>query len=254
MWAHDMGERVATCACSGVRTRPSRLTPASVASRRTRMFSPGSRFHMGSKRPATNHSRDSVWLEKPMGKFRKKPAEAEAHPAHTVAAVRQPVPEMDVLPVKYATFVSEYLVDYNGGAAAVAAGFSKKTAHVQATRMLKNAKVRRAINEGQRLRSLRLGITADRIAVELANIAFADLRDIVTIEGGQMRVRDTAELTRQQSAAISEISETNAGLRVRMHSKVAALENLGKQLGIIDQVPVTQITTTESSATRQDAR
>ena len=51
------------------------------------MFSPGSRFHMGSKRPATNHRRDSVWLEKPMGKFRKKPVEAEAHPAHTVAAV-----------------------------------------------------------------------------------------------------------------------------------------------------------------------
>ena len=64
---------------------------------------------------------------------------------------------------------------------------------------------------------MRLGITADRIAVELANIAFADLSDIVTIEGGQMRVRDTADLTRQQSAAISEISETNAGLRVRRH-------------------------------------
>ena len=167
-----------------------------------------------------------------MGKSRKKP-------------VDQPAPEMDVLPVKHATFVSEYLVDYNGGAAAVAAGFSKKTSYVQASRLLRNAKIRQAINEGQRLRSLRLGITADRIAVELANIAFADLRDIVSIEGGQMRVKDTAELTRQQSAAISEISETNSGLRVRMHSKVAALENLGKQLGLIDQVPVTQITTTE---------
>ena len=60
-----------------------------------------------------------------------------------------------------------------------------------------------------------------------------------------MRVRDTADLTRQQSAAISEISETNAGLRIKMHSKVAALESLGKQLGLIDQVPVTQTTTTE---------
>ena len=143
--------------------------------------------------------------------------------------------------------MAEYLVDYKGGAAAAAAGYSPKTAHAQANRLLKNAEVRRAINEGQRLRSQRLGITADRIAVELANIAFADLRDIVTIKDGRMRVRDTAELTRQQSAAISEISETNAGLRVRMHSKVAALESLGKQLGFIDQVPVTQTTTTEMS-------
>ena len=99
-----------------------------------------------------------------------------------------------------------------------------------------------------------VGITADRIAVELANIAFADLRDIVTIEGGQMRVRDTADLTRQQSAAISEISATNAGLRVRMHSKVAALEHLGKQLGLIDQVmPVTQTTTEIVIRTKEES-
>ena len=53
------------CACSGVRTRPSRLSPASVASRRTRMFSPGSRSQMGSSRPVTSHRRDSVWLGRP---------------------------------------------------------------------------------------------------------------------------------------------------------------------------------------------
>ena len=166
--------------------------------------------------------------------------------------MKKPV-EAEVLPVKHAIFVAEYLVDCNGTAAATAAGFSKKTSHSVASRLLRNAKVRRAINEGQRLRSVRLGITADRIAVELANIAFADLRDIVSIEGGQMRVRDTAELTRQQSAAISEISETNAGLRVRMHSKVAALENLGKQLGLIDQVPVTQTTTEIVIRTREES-
>ena len=166
-----------------------------------------------------------------MGKPRKKPVE--------------PTSEMDLLPVKHATFVAEYLAGANLRTAAAAAGFSAKTSHVQANRLLKNAKIRRAISEGQRLRSMRLGITADRIAVELANIAFADLSDVVTIEGGQVRVRDTADLTRQQSAAISEISETNAGLRIKMHSKVAALESLGKQLGLIDQVPVTQTTTTE---------
>ena len=160
---------------------------------------------------------------------------------------------MDVLPVKHATFVAEYLVDYNGGAAAAAAGYSPKTARVQASRLLTNANIRRAINEAQRLRSQRLGITADRIAVELAGIAFADLRDIVSIEGGQMRVRDTTGLTRQQSAAISEISETNAGLRVRMHSKVAALENLGKQLGFIDQVPAVTTTTEIVIRTKEES-
>ena len=51
--------------------------------------------------------------------MRKKPTEAEA------------------LPVKRATFAAEYLVDYKGGEIAAAAGFSKKTSHAVARRLLK---------------------------------------------------------------------------------------------------------------------
>ena len=45
--------------CSPSSTRPMRASPSSVVSRRTRMFSNGSRSQMGSSRPAASQKRDS---------------------------------------------------------------------------------------------------------------------------------------------------------------------------------------------------
>ena len=55
--------------------------------------------------------------------------------------------------------------------------------------------------------------------IELARIAFADVTDVIQIRGGEVTVRDTAELTEGQRAAIASIEETKSGLKVRMHSK-----------------------------------
>lgn len=46
-------------------------------------------------------------------------------------------------------FVMEYLIDSNGKQAAIRAGYSPKTAEVQASRLLSNAKVKAAVAEGQ---------------------------------------------------------------------------------------------------------
>ena len=45
-------------------------------------------------------------------------------------------------------------------------------------------------------------------------------------------VSDTSKLTPEQAAAVSEISETAQGLRVKMHSKTAALDLLAKHVGV----------------------
>ena len=52
-------------ACSAVTVRPIRACPSSVVSRRTRMFSGGSRSHRGSKSPVTRRILDSVWAGRP---------------------------------------------------------------------------------------------------------------------------------------------------------------------------------------------
>jgi len=53
---------------------------------------------------------------------------------------------MSELTPKQAAFVREYVVDKNGKQAAIRAGYSPKTAEVQASRLLSYAKVRAAVD------------------------------------------------------------------------------------------------------------
>ena len=81
--------------------------------------------------------------------------------------------------MKQARFVEEYLVDLNGKQAAIRAGYSAKAAEVQASRLLNFAKVRIAITAAMRARSRRTAISADRVLLELAAIAFSNIFDFI---------------------------------------------------------------------------
>jgi phage terminase small subunit len=103
-------------------------------------------------------------------------------------------------------FVGEYLIDLNATKAAERAGYSSKTAQEQASRLLSNAMVSAEIARIQKERFQRLGITAEQVLRELALIGFANMLDFVTITpDGEARV-DLSRLTRDQAAAISEIT------------------------------------------------
>ncbi len=67
------------------------------------------------------------------------------------------------LTAKQACFVEEYLVDLNATQAAIRAGYSAKTAEVQGSRLLGNAKVREAVEAGMKTRSERSAITQDEV-------------------------------------------------------------------------------------------
>jgi phage terminase small subunit len=79
---------------------------------------------------------------------------------------------------KQAAFVSEYVKDYNGKQAAIRAGFSQRTAEQQASRLLRNVKVKSALVELQKQAQERNEITVDDIIRELdenRNIALSAL-------------------------------------------------------------------------------
>src|SRR5215469_1569992 len=82
-----------------------------------------------------------------------------------------------MLTPKQSRFVEEYLVDLNGKQAAIRAGYSPKTAEVQASRLLRYAQVQAALKAAMEARSKRTQITADRVVTELAKLAFANLGD-----------------------------------------------------------------------------
>lgn len=64
---------------------------------------------------------------------------------------------------KHKRFAEEYVVDCNGTQAAIRAGYSRKTSSVQASRLLRNAKVRAAIDSLLAESAKRSELTADEI-------------------------------------------------------------------------------------------
>ena len=66
-------------------------------------------------------------------------------------------------------FVEEYLLDLNGSQAAIRAGYSEQTATMQASRMLTNANIARAIAAAQAKVAQRLDCDVERVMAELAS-------------------------------------------------------------------------------------
>lgn len=150
---------------------------------------------------------------------------------------------------KQKLFVAEYLKDKNGKQAAIRAGYSPKTAEVQASRLLSVVKVKAAVDEALGKVHKKLDISAERIREELARMAFADMADYVDIGvDGSVRVKSFGEMPEGSSRAIAGIKERRvirsgddgdtfleATLEYKHHDKLRALELLGKDQGMFKE-------------------
>jgi phage terminase small subunit len=151
------------------------------------------------------------------------------------------------LTVKQKAFIQEYLIDLNGTKAAIRAGYSPKTAKVQAARLLTNVNVSDGIVKAMEKRSKRTEITQDRVIEELARIAFDDIKNYVsfrtekvsvgTDENGEeifkyktiIEVKDSDTI---DTRGISEVRVGRDGFKFKLYSKLQALEDLAKHLGM----------------------
>lgn len=153
---------------------------------------------------------------------------------------------------KQRRFVDEYLIDLNATQAAIRAGYSAKTAQEQSSRLLSNVMVGQAIAARMKDRERRTEITQDRVLRELAKIGFSDIRRAVgwgaaapDPEGDDPPLNSvwlvpSEEVDPDTSAAISEISQTAQGVKIKLHDKRAALVDIGRHLGMFrDKVEVT---------------
>lgn len=141
---------------------------------------------------------------------------------------------------RYERFCLEYVIDLNGTRAATAAGFSPKGARFRASELLKRSDVADRISELKAKQQQRLEITADRVLLEVARVAFATMGDFGTWGKNGVTLIDSDKLTPDQMAAVLEVSEgENKRVSIKLHSKVAALDRLMKHLGLLkDQVDV----------------
>ena len=133
-------------------------------------------------------------------------------------------------------FIIEYLIDLNATQAAIRAGYSKRRASATAWDLLhKRSGVAEAIREAMAAREKRTLITADRVLQQFARIAFADVRELAQTGKDGLEVKSLATMSDDLAAAVVELSTNDKGMRLRLQSRIEALNALARHLGLFDQ-------------------
>jgi phage terminase small subunit len=118
------------------------------------------------------------------------------------------------LTTKQQRFVEEYCVDWNGTQAAIRAGYAEQSAAAEASRLLRNVKVRAAID--QRLQELSL--SAGQVTKHISDIAQTRLNDFLTVQEVEEQTRvpqplgETIALLRKEIAFDEEYATRAADL------------------------------------------
>lgn len=157
---------------------------------------------------------------------------------------------------KHALFIAEYLVDKNAKAAAIRAGWSEKTAGRASWELLhKNPKTAAAVKEALEAQQVRTAVTADRILLEYANIAFSRPTDVMEWGPGGVILKDSGSLAPEVAALVSEVSETKGNLeggggslRIKMHDRMKALEYLARHIGLFNDQTTSRVQVQEVPA------
>ena len=147
------------------------------------------------------------------------------------------------LVTKKERFVNEYLIDLRIHEAGVRAGYKSDT-HVY--KIIREKETQDRISYLMFVRSKRTEVTQDRIIEELASIAFFNIKDIHNLDG---TIKKLDSISRRTASAIASIdlivqknrqgNETGILKKIKLESKLIALEKLAKHLGMFQENSIT---------------
>lgn len=143
-------------------------------------------------------------------------------------------------------FTLHYLRTNNATEAARLAGY--KCANKQAHQLLGNYRIQRVLKEERDAQSRRLHLSADQVLAEYARVGLANMADYAEWSGAHVSLKDSSELTRDQTAAIASIKQTRIikrtgpdedliteTMELKLWDKMRALKDLGDHLGIFER-------------------
>lgn len=150
---------------------------------------------------------------------------------------------MSELTPKQRLFVAEYLKDLNATQAAIRAGYSEKTAHVQGPRLLDNVEVKSALNNAMDKRAEAVEVDAAYVLRRLHEMAEADIRDIYGDDGELLPVSEWPDVWRKGMISGIETNELFDGhgrdrvqighvRKVKQVDKLSVLQTLGKHVRV----------------------
>jgi phage terminase small subunit len=135
-------------------------------------------------------------------------------------------------------FVREYLIDFNGAAAARRAGYASKNARQTAHELLTKPYIVDKINLEMRKRAEKLELSADFTLAKLRALANSNIKNVAQWAEGCLVVKDSAILTTEEAYGIESIQmkQTLQGpeIKIKMRQPSSALEMLGRHQGLFD--------------------
>lgn len=146
-----------------------------------------------------------------------------------MAAHAQNKPKLTPQEMRFAVAYAEL---GEGKAAAIAAGWSEGSAPATSTRLLQKPHVKKAIEDLIDAYAAKAGVTGERVVREFADLAFFDVRDVVTVQGMQVKIKDSKAWSRTAAAAVAEVSQGPDGIKIKFHSKAQALTKLAEYLDL----------------------
>lgn len=147
------------------------------------------------------------------------------------------------LTVQQRLFVQEYVARNNGRQAAIAAGYSVRSAYSTAGHLLGYPNVKQAIADERLALANRARFSQDQIAQELGRLGFSNILDYMRIGADGQPYLDFSEMSREQAAAVQElvVDEYQDGrgedargvkrVKFKLYDKKGALVDLAKLLG-----------------------
>lgn len=128
-------------------------------------------------------------------------------------------------------FMDEYIMKGNAAEAARNAGYSVKTADRIGHKLLRKVEIAEEIAR-RRAELRKTSITPERIIREYLRLLNVDMKNIAAWGPGGVKPHPSDALTDDQAAAISEIAETQAGIKIKLHDKKGILDSLARIAGM----------------------
>lgn len=140
---------------------------------------------------------------------------------------------------KQERFCHEYLIDFHQTNAAIRAGYPAKSAHVAASKLVKNGKILARIAEIRAAASAKTGVSLERTLDQLGAMAYADPAEMYDVDGNLKSVKDMPVHLRRAIVAI-EVDEitnpltgdvTSITKKIKLAPKDKATDMILKHLG-----------------------
>ena len=139
-------------------------------------------------------------------------------------------------------FCHEFMLDFNGTAAAIRAGYSRKGAAATASRLLTNDKIQAYLSRLRDRTSRNAEVTLERTLEEISYVAFSRFTDAASFDNEGLTLKDSSGLPESVLAAIESVTFTETTTEwgvskkkaLKVHSKMAALGFLADYFGIRD--------------------